>query len=53
MSTLDDDMPVPQTEEGITHVEWISKNELPKITQNTYANIELLLKEFENQLFSW
>ena len=52
MSTLDDDRPVPQTEEGITHVEWISKIELPKITQNTYANIELFLKEFENQIFS-
>lgn len=36
----------PQTEEGITRIEWISADELPKISANTYENILLLLEKF-------
>lgn len=34
-----DESLVPQLEEGITHVEWISANELEKVKRNTYGNI--------------
>jgi len=36
----------PQLEEGITKVEWLNSEQLPKIYENTYANIKLLLDEF-------
>ena len=37
---------IPQTEEGITKVEWKSKDEiLSEILPNTFKNIELILKE--------
>jgi len=35
---------VPQTEEGIGRVEWKSKSELPKILNNTYENIKIVLE---------
>ena len=37
---------IPQTEEGITKVEWKSKDEIfSEILPNTFKNIELILKE--------
>lgn len=39
---------IPQEEEGITKVEWLGKNELDKVFQNTYANIHMLLEDFSN-----
>jgi 8-oxo-dGTP pyrophosphatase MutT (NUDIX family) len=35
---------VPQAEEGIENVEWINKNELKKIKENTYLSIMEVLK---------
>jgi len=35
---------VPQTEEGIESVEWINKNELNKVRENTYLSIMEVLK---------
>ena len=33
----------PQISEGITRVEWISKEKIPLIMKNTYQNIKLLI----------
>ena len=33
----------PQIKEGITRVEWISKEKIPLIMKNTYENIKLLI----------
>ncbi len=35
---------VPQTEEGITEVKWLSKNDLKQIFDNTYESIREVLK---------
>jgi 8-oxo-dGTP pyrophosphatase MutT (NUDIX family) len=35
---------VPQTEEGITEVKWLSKNELKKVYANTYESVKEVLK---------
>jgi 8-oxo-dGTP pyrophosphatase MutT (NUDIX family) len=37
---------IPQIEEGITKVEWKSKNEAKNVPQNSYRNIKCLLNEF-------
>ena len=34
---------IPQINEGITRVEWISKEKIPLILKNTYQNIRLLV----------
>ena len=34
----------PQLDEGITKVEWLNNEQLPKVFENTYANIKLLLQ---------
>ena len=36
---------VPQTEEGITEVRWVSLKELPQLLKNSYFSISSLLKE--------
>jgi hypothetical protein len=36
---------VPQTEEGITDVKWISKDELPKILSSTYGSIQAVVNQ--------
>ena len=46
MKNTDNKELTPQTEEGITKVEWKSKDEiLSEILPNTFKNIELILKE--------
>ncbi|MBL4625186.1 MAG: NUDIX domain-containing protein [Flavobacteriales bacterium] len=37
---------VPQSEEGITKVEWVEKNDLEKVKANTYRSILELLASF-------
>ncbi len=39
---------VPQKEEGIEKVEWISEDHLEEVYVNTYENIKLLLHTFMN-----
>ena len=46
MKSTDSKELIPQTEEGITKVEWKSKDEiLSEVLPNTFRNIELILKE--------
>lgn len=46
MKSTDSKQLIPQTEEGITKVEWKSKDEiLSEVLPNTFKNIELILKE--------
>jgi len=46
MKSTDSKELIPQTEEGITKVEWKSKDEiLTDVLPNTFKNIELILKE--------
>ena len=35
---------IPQLEEGITEVRWLSKNELKLVCENTYESIKEVLK---------
>lgn len=44
MSCEDDSKLVPQTEEGITEVKWLSKQELGQVLENTYESIKDVLK---------
>lgn len=37
---------VPQTEEDISIIKWVSKEQLPEYLNNTYPNIESVLKTF-------
>jgi hypothetical protein len=43
MKTSYDKKLTPQISEGITRVEWISKEKIPLIMKNTYQNIKLLI----------
>ena len=43
MKTSYDKKLIPQISEGITRVEWISKEKIPSIMKNTYQNIKLLI----------
>ena len=43
MKTSYDKKFTPQISEGITRVEWISKEKIPLIMKNTYQNIKLLI----------
>ena len=43
MKTSYDKKLTPQISEGITRVEWISKDKIPFIMKNTYQNIKLLI----------
>ena len=46
MKNTDNKELTPQIEEGITKVEWKSKDEiLSDVLPNTFKNIELILKE--------
>lgn len=38
--------PTPQTEEGITHAQWLDQSDLPMVLKNTYASIHDLLDAF-------
>lgn len=40
----DDSKLIPQTEEGITEVKWLSKKELEQVTENTYESIKEVMK---------
>ncbi len=44
MSSDDMSVLVPQTEEGITEVKWISKNELEQVYANTYDSVKEVMK---------
>jgi len=38
----------PQTEEGITRVEWFEKNELEEVLANTYENLKQLIQLYRD-----
>jgi len=44
MSCADESKLVPQTEEGITEVKWLSKNDLQQVFENTFESIKEVLK---------
>lgn len=44
MTCDDDSKLVPQTEEGITEVKWIAKDQLNEVYSNTYESIKEVLK---------
>jgi len=39
MKTTDDNIPIPQQEEGITNAQWIDRDKLKEIMMNTYLSI--------------
>lgn len=41
-----DEIPVPQIKENIEEVRWFQKNELQTVFENTYGNIEELIKSY-------
>jgi len=41
---------IPQTEEGITKVEWLSKKDFSKISSNTFESIKEVLNIFKLQM---
>ena len=43
MKSLQDNILIPQIEEGITRAEWIKPSEIKKIKKKCYANIRLLI----------
>lgn len=45
MATDDRSDLIPQTEEGITEVRWVSLKELPQLLKNSYSSIASLLNE--------
>ncbi|MBA3970708.1 MAG: NUDIX hydrolase, partial [Bacteroidetes bacterium] len=46
--TCDDSSPlVPQAEEGITAVKWISKEKLDQVTENTFGSIIEVMKNIK------
>ena len=44
MKTSYDGPLIPEEKEGITKVEWLTKSEISKALENSYANIRLLVK---------
>lgn len=44
MSCADESKLVPQIEEGITEVKWLSKNDLQQVFENTFESIKEVLK---------
>lgn len=47
MSCEDESKLVPQTEEGITEVKWLSKNDLQQVIENTYESIKEVIKNVQ------
>ena len=47
MTTSYDGILEPQFEEGISIVEWKTKEEVPDLMDNAYQNIRLLFEEIE------
>jgi hypothetical protein len=45
-SAVDDSKPEGQIKEGITSVDWISRDELPGIINNTWDSIKDVLSDF-------
>ena len=39
---------IPQLEEGITDVKWLSKKQLRQVLENTYESVKDVMKEIEN-----
>ena len=46
MNCLDDSKLMPQTEEGIDKIEWLTPKEAQKALNNSYASVEYLMKRF-------
>jgi 8-oxo-dGTP pyrophosphatase MutT (NUDIX family) len=46
MKTKDINLPVPQTEEGITNAQWIDRNKLDEVLLNTYPSIIEVVNSF-------
>jgi 8-oxo-dGTP pyrophosphatase MutT (NUDIX family) len=46
MKTSDDNIPVPQTEEGITNAQWIDRDKLKDVMANTYLSIIDVIHSF-------
>lgn len=47
-----DDELIPQTEEGITEVKWLSKEEFALVRANTYGSIQEVLNVFEDRFLA-
>lgn len=45
---ISDEGMMPQAEEDITEVKWVSKDQLPEILSNTYSNIRDVLEAYFN-----
>jgi hypothetical protein len=48
MLCTDNSKLIPQTEEGITDVKWINRNETAPMKKNTYSSILEVLNEIDN-----
>jgi 8-oxo-dGTP pyrophosphatase MutT (NUDIX family) len=48
MDCTDNNLPKPQTEEGITEVRWLAPRDLKLVTANTYASILEVLKHIRD-----
>ena len=49
MSCSDRNKLVPQTEEGITDVKWLSVKDLDQVNENTYVSIKEVMREIKDQ----
>lgn len=47
MNASSDEALVPQAEEGITEIKWVTKNELPKLTALTYRSLREVVQEVD------
>lgn len=52
-TTKPDIVPVPQTDEGITRVEWVNALTIQEKINNTYASLQALAKEFVLNHTNW
>jgi hypothetical protein len=41
-----DEVPIPQTSEGITHIEWLDPEDFGKVLENTYPNLEPIIRHY-------
>ena len=46
MTTFSDQILVPQIEEQITEIKWVSENSIDTHLKNSYLNIELIIKHY-------
>ncbi|MFP5041860.1 NUDIX hydrolase [Parasediminibacterium sp. JCM 36343] len=46
MKTVGDQSFIPQTEEDITDIKWVKPSAIHKFLQNSYQNIEIIIKQY-------